>query len=67
MRAHNMDYRGNSKYNPLSGDDRVGIESIIPNELSNRYEDKLKEHYESLKVHLPSTANSITERPRNYY
>lgn len=25
VRAHNMDFRGNSKYNPLNGGDRVGI------------------------------------------
>lgn len=62
-----MDYRGNSKYNPLNGGDRVGIESVIPNELAGRYSDKLRDHYESLKVHVPSTANSDRDNPRVYY
>ena len=37
VRAHNMDFHGNSKFNPLNGCDRVGIEKIIPAELTDRY------------------------------
>jgi hypothetical protein len=33
VRAHNMDRYGNSKYNPLNGHDRIGIESVVPTEL----------------------------------
>lgn len=29
-----MDYRGNSKYNPLTGEQRNGIEQVIPRELN---------------------------------
>jgi hypothetical protein len=30
VRAHNMDHNGNSKFNPLNGENRIGIESVIP-------------------------------------
>ena len=40
-----MDNRGNSKYNPLTGQNRVGIEQVIPEELGNRFEEKKHEHY----------------------
>lgn len=40
VRAHNMDLRGNSKYNVLNGQDRPGIEQVIPPELNGRYEQK---------------------------
>lgn len=40
MRAHNMDLRGNSKYNVLNGENRLGIEQVIPPELNGRYEQK---------------------------
>ena len=42
VRAHNLDYRGNSQFNPLNGGSRVGVESVIPPELSDRYNEKLK-------------------------
>lgn len=37
VRAHNMDYKGNSKYNPLTGENRLGIEAVIPQELNDRF------------------------------
>jgi hypothetical protein len=40
VRAHNMDHRGNSKYNPLTGQSRPGIEQVIPEELNQRFEMK---------------------------
>ena len=40
VRAHNMDLRGNSKYNVLNGENRLGIEQVIPPELNGRYEQK---------------------------
>jgi hypothetical protein len=36
-----MDFRGNSKFNPINGEYRVGIEKVIPEELENRFENKL--------------------------
>lgn len=35
-----MDNRGNSKYNPLTGEQRVGIEKVIPVDLNERYNQK---------------------------
>jgi hypothetical protein len=37
VRAHNMDNKGNSKFNPLNGEARLGIEQVIPGELNQRY------------------------------
>ncbi len=37
VRAHNMDYKGNSKYNPLTGENRLGIEAVVPQELNDRF------------------------------
>lgn len=34
VRAQNMENRGNSKYNLITGGDRVNVESIIPNDLN---------------------------------
>ena len=61
-----MDNRGNSPYNPLTGGNRVGVEKIIPNELNQRYERKLYEHYDNLRLKVPSS-NTNRSSPRNYY
>jgi len=37
VRAHNMDHKGNSKFNPLNGEARLGIEAVIPQDLGDRY------------------------------
>lgn len=52
-----MDQNGNSKYNPLNGENRLGIEAIIPNDLNNRFEQKKYEHYEHMRLKVPSSAN----------
>ena len=52
-----MDNRGNSKYNPLTGQNRVGIEQVIPQELGGRFEEKKNEHYEGFRLKAPSSAN----------
>jgi len=62
VRAHNMDHRGNSKYNPLTGQNRVGIEQVIPEELGHRFEEKKYEHYEGMKLKVPSSANEAYSR-----
>ena len=60
-----MDNRGNSKFNPLTGQQRVGIEQVIPQELGNRYEQKKYEHYDNLRLKVPpSSAND--GRPSAY-
>lgn len=61
-----MDHRGNSGYNPLNGGSRVGIEKIIPSELTSRYETKLHDHYEKMRVKAPSE-NRDRSSPRDYY
>jgi len=38
VRAQNMDQHGNSSYNPLNGMERVGVNKIIPTELTDRYQ-----------------------------
>ena len=58
VRAHNMDNRGNSKFNPLTGQNRIGIEQVIPGELNSRFEEKKYHHYENLRLKVPpSSAN----------
>ena len=57
VRAHNMDFRGNSKFNPLTGVQRDGIEQVIPQDLNSRFEEKKYEHYEGLRLKVPSSAN----------
>jgi hypothetical protein len=41
VRAYNMDHHGNSAYNPLNGEERIGVTKIVPNELTDRYREKL--------------------------
>lgn len=64
VRAHNMDYRGNSKYNPLTGEQRSGIEQVIPMDLNERFRVKKDQHYDNLRLKVPSSSNS--ERPAAY-
>ena len=59
VRAHNMDAKGNCKYNLINGESRVGVEQIIPNELKERYGYKLYEHLENERLKVPSSSNSI--------
>lgn len=35
----------------------MGIEAIIPNELNGRFEQKKYEHYENMRLKVPSSAN----------
>ena len=65
VRARNMDDRGNSKYDLISGRPRVGIESIVPQQLNERYSDKLSQHYENLKLRPPS--DDLLSSPRTRY
>jgi hypothetical protein len=68
VRAHNMDNKGNSKYNPLTGQDRIGIEAIIPQDLNGRYEQKKFEHYDNLRLKVPpSSANDGRSRVYSNY
>jgi hypothetical protein len=41
VRARNMEDRGNSKYNPINGENREGIQKIVPPQLTERYQRKL--------------------------
>jgi hypothetical protein len=60
-----MDHRGNSKFNPLTGQEREGIERVIPGELNRRFEEKKHEHYENMRLKVPpSSAND--GRPSSY-
>jgi hypothetical protein len=53
-----MDAQGNSKYNPLTGEARKGIEQVIPGDLNARFEQKKYEHYEHMRLKVPpSSAN----------
>lgn len=60
-----MDDRGNSKYDLISGRARVGVEYIVPEELSERYSAKLSQHYDSLKIRPPS--DDLMSSPRSRY
>lgn len=59
VRAHNMDSKGNCKFNLLNGEDRVGIEQVVPQDLRERYEHKLSEHYDHQRLKIPASSNSI--------
>jgi len=60
-----MDNRGNSKFDPLTGQSRQGIERVIPEDLNQRFEQKKGEHYENLRLRVPpSSAND--GRPNSY-
>lgn len=52
-----MDHNGNSAYNPLNGAERKGVDKIIPNELSDRYMEKMHEFEDNRKVKAPQTSN----------
>ena len=41
VRARNMDDKGNSKYDLITGKQRVGIEQVIPENLGERYQHRL--------------------------
>lgn len=64
VRAHNMDQNGNSKFNPLNGENRIGIEAVIPAELNGRFEQKKYEHYENMRLKVPTSASE--GRPHSY-
>jgi hypothetical protein len=59
VRAHNMDKKGNCKYNLLNGSDRIGVEYVVPQDLKPRFEYRLHEHYDGLRIKLPNSTNSI--------
>lgn len=65
VRARNMDDRGNSKYDLISGRPRVGIEYLVPQELNERFNNKLSQHYDNLKLRPPS--DDLLSSPRNRY
>jgi len=67
VRAHNMDRYGNSKYNPLNGLDRIGIEHVVPAELSDRFEKKKYEHYDNMRLKVPASLNLIPSAPYMHY
>jgi|LakMenE01Jun11ns_1017448.scaffolds.fasta_scaffold9027270_1 hypothetical protein len=69
VRAHNMDNKGNSKFNPLNGENRQGIEAVIPDDLHNRYEIKKHEHYENMRLKVPpvSASDGRTHSYSRYY
>lgn len=62
-----MDLRGNSKYNVLNGENRLGIEQVIPPELNGRYEQKKFEHYDNLRLKVPTSAESGRTHMLNKY
>ena len=49
-----MDDRGNSKYDLISGKPRAGIEQVVPEHLNSRFNEKLSNHYENLRLRAPS-------------
>lgn len=48
-----MDTSGNSAYNPLNGEERGGVNKIVPNELTQRYQERLLQFEEGKKIQLP--------------
>lgn len=56
VRAHNMDRHGNSGYNILNGEDRMGVERIVPCDLNERYQHRKFQHYEQLRLKIPGSA-----------
>lgn len=56
VRAYNMDHSGNSPYNPLNGQTRTSISQIVPAELNQRYEEKLREFKEGRRLKIPQTS-----------
>ncbi|CAD8061595.1 unnamed protein product [Paramecium sonneborni] len=43
VRAHNLDTRGNTGFNILTGEQRGGVEHIVPNHLRTNYQQRLRE------------------------
>lgn len=62
-----MDHNGNSKYNPLNGEYRQGIEAVIPSDLSDRFMQKKYEHYEEKRLRVPSSASHDQPHPYSKY
>lgn len=62
VRAYNMDHSGNSAYNPLNGQERVGVNKIVPQELSQRYQERLSQFEESKRIKVPQSSNTETRR-----
>lgn len=65
VRARNMDDRGNSKYDLITGKNRAGIEQVVPDYLGERYSQKLTNHYENLKLKAPT--EDLLGVPRSRY
>lgn len=67
VRAANMDSHGNGLYNPLNGQQRSGVDKIIPPELNQKYHDRLYEFEESRRVRVPQTSNDTRRNIFQYY
>ena len=62
VRAHNIDNKGNGKYNPLTGEGRVGVEKLVPQELGERFDTRLNDHYEGYRIRLPDGKRGVSGR-----
>lgn len=67
VRAHNMDNKGNSKFNPLTGENRAGVDLLVPQELTDRFEQKKFEHYDQMRLKVPSAKDSRANNYNRYY
>jgi hypothetical protein len=62
-----MDHNGNSKFNPLNGEYRQGVDAVVPEELNDRFEQKKYEHYDNLRLKVPSSAKNEPHPYSKYY
>ena len=56
VRAHNMDHQGNNRFNPVNGFQRGGINSIVPENLQSKYEQKVMDFEDNRRIKLPQTS-----------
>lgn len=62
-----MDRHGNSKFNPLNGVERGGINRIIPENLNEKYSKKVEEFEDQRRIKLPHTSNDTRKNIFRYY
>jgi hypothetical protein len=62
-----MDHNGNSVYNPLNGQQRIGVNKIVPVDLSDRYQQRLREFENTRKIVLPQSSDQVRRNIFQYY
>ena len=67
VRAYNMDHQGNSRFNPLNGIQRGGVDSLVPENLTNKYRSRVEEFEDHKKIKVPHTSENTRKNIFFYY